>query len=147
MQAQVDRSVINDRLRKLMDQLIIVGDVQDGHEYYKSKGGTMVHVTRTSDGRLAFIGGWQMEHNNFELPVNNDEIYLKENGRSYQLNGEKAVVEEGKTYKSTMPLSAQNSVYMTLKKHEEFTEFLNLLDNDGADLLSTQLNKKYNAVW
>ena len=145
MQAQVDRSVINDRLRKLMDQLIIVGDVQDGHEYYKSKGGTMVHVTRTSDGRLAFIGGWQMEHNNFELPVNNDEIYLKENGRSYQLNGEKPVVEEGKTYKSTMPLSAQNSVYMTLKKHEEFTEFLNLLDNDGADLLSTQLNKKYNA--
>ena len=54
-QAVVSNDVIKDRLSRLMDQLIIVGDVEDGHEYYKSKGGTLLRVTKTSDGRLAFI--------------------------------------------------------------------------------------------
>lgn len=144
IQAQVDRKVINDRLSRLMDQLIIVGDVRDGHEFYKSKGGTPLRVTRSQDGRLAFVGGWQMEHGNALLPVNDNEIYLKENGESYQLNGKKAVEGEG-TNNIYMPLSAQKSVYMTLQQHEEFTEFLNLLDHDGSELLATKLNKKYNA--
>ena len=142
-QASVDRKVINDRLRRLMDQLIVVGDIQDGHEYYKSKGGTMLRVSRTDDGRMAIIGGWQMEHNNFKLAINNDEIYPKVNGESYQMNGKKAV--DGETFTTYMPLPAQNSVYMTLQKHEEFTEFLNLLDHDGAALLATKLSNKYNA--
>jgi hypothetical protein len=144
-QAQVDRKVINDRLTRLMDQLIIVGDVRDGHEYYKSKGGTLLRVTRAQDGRLAFIGGWQMEHGGIQLPVNNNEIYLKENGESYQLNGQKAAEGEGQTNKIYIPLGAQNSVYLTLQQHEEFTEFLNLLDHDGSELLATKLSNKYNA--
>jgi hypothetical protein len=145
VQAQVDRKVVNDRLSRLMDQLIIVGDVRDGHEYYKSKGGTLLRVTKAADGRLAFIGGWQSEHGNLQLPVNNNEIYLKENGESYQLNGQKLVDGEGQTYKPYMPLGAQNTVYLTLQQHEEFSEFLNLLDHDGADLLGTKLSNKYNA--
>ena len=131
-QANVARAVINDRLARLMDQLIIVGDVQDGHEYYKSKGGTPIRVQRMSDGRLSFSGGWQMEHQNLQLPVEDNEIYTKTNGKSYQLN-------------TQMPLGAQKTVYMTLKEKEEFSEFLDLLDHDGAALLSTKLNNKYSA--
>ena len=127
-----DRNIIEDRMKRMMDQMIIVGDVEDGHEYYKSKGGTPIRVFRTSDGRLAFAGGWQIEHNNKPLPVNPDEIYTKTNGKSYQLNNQ-------------MPLSAQNSVYTTLQEREEFSEFLTLLDHDGADLLSSKLRNKYNA--
>ena len=48
------RDVINKCLKLLLDQMIIVGDVEDGHEYYKSKGGTPIRVTRTGDGRIAF---------------------------------------------------------------------------------------------
>ena len=132
LQAQVDRSVINDRLKILMDQLIIVGDIQDGHEYYKSKGGTMIRVFRADDGRLALAGGWQMEHANRPLTVNDNEIYTKVNGKSYQLNDE-------------LPLTSQNTVYLTLQAHQEFTEFLNLLDNDASELMIIKLNKKYNA--
>ena len=132
LQASVSRNVINDRLRKLMDQLIIVGNVEDGHEYYKSKGGTMIRVTRAADGRLAFIGGYQIEHGNILTTINDNEIFTKKNGKSYQIN-------------ENIPMSAQNTVYLTLKKHDEFTEFLNLLDHDGAELLSTKLNNKYNA--
>jgi len=127
-----NRDIIEDRMKRLMDQLIIVGDIQDGHEYYKSKGGTPIRVFRAPDGRLAFAGGWQIEHNNKPLAVNDAEIYTKTNGKSYQLNEQ-------------MPISAQNSVYMTLEEREEFSEFLELLDNDGADLLTSKLRNKYNA--
>ena len=131
-QTAVDRAVIDDRLKRLMDDLIIVGDVEDGHEYYKTKGGALVRVSRSSDGRLAFSGGWQTEHNGRLLTVENNEIYPKDNGRSYQLNHE-------------MPMGTQKSIYMTLKGNEAFTEFLNLLDNDAANLLGTKLNNTYNA--
>ncbi len=130
-QATVARDVINDRLRRLMDQLIIVGDVEDGHEYYKSKGGTLLHVTRMPDGRLAFAGGWDLEHNKV-LPVENNEIYTKTNGKSYQLN-------------TGIPAAAQKSLYMTLQGNEKFSEFLNLINHDGSELMVTKLNNTYNA--
>ena len=131
-QADVSTSVIDDRLKRLLDDLIIVGDVEDGHEYYKSKGGTLIRVSRTNEGKLAFSGGWQMEHKNKLVSVENNEIYPKDNGKAYQLNNE-------------VPMGAQNSIYLTLKGNEAFTEFLNLIDHDGANLLGTKLNNEYDA--
>ncbi len=131
-QATVDRNVIDDRLKRLMDDLIIVGDVEDGHEYYKTKGGSLIHVSHTTDGRIAFSGGWQKEHNEKPLPVETNEIYPKDNGKSYQLNNE-------------VPMGTQKSIYLTLKGNEAFSEFLTLIDNDGANLLGTKLNNEYNA--
>ena len=129
LQSTVSSDVIVDCLCRLMDQLIIVGDVEDGHEYYKSKGGTPIRVTKTN-GRLSFAGGWQIDHNK-TLPVNSDEIYAKTNGKAYQLNEQ-------------MPLTTSKSVYMTLQEHEEFSEFLKLLDHDGSELLSQKL-RSYSA--
>ncbi len=128
----VDVSVITDRLKRLMDDLIIVGDVEDGHEYYKTKGGSLIRVDRTADGRISFCGGWQMEHNYKPLIVENNEIYEKENGKSYQIN-------------DGVPMGTQKSVYLALQGNEEFSEFLNLIDNDGAALLNTTLNQTYRA--
>ncbi len=132
-QATVSRSVINDRLRRLMDQLIIVGDVEDGHEYYKSKGGTLLHVQKMSDGenKLAFAGGWDMEHNR-SLKVKEGEIYTKVNGKSYQVN-------------ERMPLAAQKSLYLTLKGNDMFSKFLDLIDYDDTGLMISKLSNKYNA--
>ena len=130
-QATVAQDVIKDCLTRLMDQLIIVGDVEDGHEYYKSKGGTLMRVTRTPDGHIAFSGGWQLEHANKALSVNDNEIYPKTNGKSYQMNDQ-------------LPMAAQNSVYLALKSKEEFSEFYNLLDDDGAALLNTTMGTSSN---
>ena len=124
VQTSVDRAVIRDRLKRLVNDLIIVGNVEDGHEYYKTKAGSLIRVTKAPDGRLAFTGGWQKEKNNMQLPVNSDEIFAKKNGRTYQLNEQ-------------MPLTAQNSVYLTLKKNEEFSEFFELIDDENADLMSS----------
>ena len=121
------RDVIDDCLKRLMDQLIIVGDIEDGHEFYKSKGGTPLRVSKDSNGRLTIAGGWQIDRNK-ALPVNPEDIYIKENGKSYVLN-------------SQMPLTTDKSVYLTLDEREEFSKFLELLDNDGADLLATTVTK------
>ncbi len=125
---ETSRDVIDDCLKRLMDQLIIVGDIEDGHEFYKSKGGTPLRVFRAADGRLAISGAWQMDHNNKPLPVNAEDIYEKENGKSYIINDQ-------------MPLTTDKSVFLTLDGREEFSKFLELLDNDGADLMATTVTK------
>lgn len=122
-----NRDVISKCLKFLMDQMIIVGDVEDGHEFYKSKGGTPIRVTRDANGRLAFAGGWQMNHNKV-LPANPEDIYVKTNGKSYVINDQ-------------MPLTTEKSVFLTLDERDEFSKFLELLDNDGADLLATTVTK------
>lgn len=127
-QKTVPSEVISDNLKRLMDQLIIVGDVEDGHEYYKSKGGTLLRVSKDGAGRLSFAGGWQIEHNK-ELGVNQGDIYVKSNGKSYQLNDQ-------------MPLATGKSVFKTLeefKNEGKGSLFLQLIHNDGADLLTPKL--------
>ena len=130
VEENVGISVVVDCLYRMMEQLIIVGDIEDGHEFYKSKGGTLLRVAKTSDGRLALAGGWQTDHNNITLPV--DNIYTKTNGKSY-------VIDEH------MPLATEKSVYMTLQERPEFSEFLELLK--GTNLLSSTKgsNGKYSA--
>ena len=117
-QSEVSQDIIKDRLNRLMDDLIVVGDVTDGHEYYKTKGGSLIRVSHTDDGRIAFSGGWQMENYNQQLPVESNEVYPKSNGTAY------GMAEQ-------MPLGAQNSVYLTLQKNEAFSEFYELLGGSG----------------
>ena len=125
---ETSRDIIDDCLKRIMDQLIIVGNIEDGHEFYKSKGGTPIRVFRSADGRLAFAGGWQIDHNNKPLPVNPEDIYVKDNGKSYIINDQ-------------MPLTTDQSVYLTLDGREEFSKFLELMDHDGADLFATTVTK------
>ena len=133
VQENVGIKVIADNLYRLLDQLVIVGDIEDGHEFYKSKGGTLLRVTKADDGRLAFAGGWQTDHNKKILPINNGDIYTKTNGKAYILNEQ-------------APIASEKSVYMTLQERPEFSEFLKLLEN--SDLLKNVLgsgSKKKNA--
>ena len=130
--------VITTMLNDLMDQLIIVipdktktleDYVRDGYSLFKTKGGSLLRVTDAGDGRLAFEGGWQMEHNHKKLVAR--EVFQKTNGRSYMLDDQ-------------MPLGAQKTLYLTLREHPEYTAFFNLLENDYSNLLSVRLNGKYN---
>ena len=127
-QQTVTTSVIRDNLKRLMDQLIIVGDVEDGHEYYKSKGGTLLHVVKNGD-QIGFAGAWQTEHNGMTLKMDRNDIFEKKNGKAYVLNG-------------MMPLATGKSVYRTLQEEKDAGRdslFLQLLYDDGADLLIPQL--------
>lgn len=108
----VSSTIIRNRLQDIMDQLIIIGDVENGYEYYKSKGGTYLKIVDASNPtNMRVAGGWQSERNTF-VQVSKD--YKYDNGKSYEL-------------KSQIPLGSAKSVYTTLSEHPEYSEFLDLL--------------------
>ena len=137
-QASVAEAVYTKLVDDLMDQLIIVladksksldDYVNEGYTLFKTKGGSLMRVTRADGTHLAFEGGWQMEHNG-RKDVSTEE-FTKVNGRSYILH-------------SQMPITAQKSLFMTLNEHEEYAGFLNLLNSEAyCDLFSVKLNNKY----
>ena len=137
-------ALVRNMLSSMVDQFIIVVPdtsktletyIDEGYNYFKAKGGSMLRVSRGDDGNLVFEGGWQMEHPG--SGVHATQVYQKNNGRSYQVE-------------SSVPMRAETSVYLTLKGNPEFQEFLNLLENDycnsGTDgLLSEKLSNRYDA--
>ena len=130
-------NVISRVIEAMMDQLIIVipdpaktmkieDYVDAGYNYFKTKGGALIRASYKGGNRdsLAFEGGWQIEHNN--RPITAVQKYDKDNGRSYQLE-------------SQVPMGSQTSLYLLLKKHPEFSSFLELIDNDYSDLLTVSM--------
>lgn len=141
MASSVASGYIKNRMNDLINQLIIVGDVESGYEYYKTKQGSLVRVANAGKSNMTVSAGWQLEHNN---PSHVTEIYDMSqtgNGKSYVIN-------------TNMPEPASKSVYQTLSEHDEYSEFLKLLSGSdllpSADriLLSTQRlqNNNYNCL-
>ncbi len=124
-QTDLTRNSMNTRLDDLMNQLIIVGDIEDGHEYYKTKGGCLIRVFRTADDSLAVAGGWQVEHQNQPLKIK--ATYPKKNGKAYQLD-------------TQPPLGSSMTVLATLQAHPEYSLFADLLNHDGSGMLSSTLS-------
>lgn len=123
-----DGQVAN-RLTDLLDNLIVVGNVEDGHTYYKTKGGSMLKVANAGVEQMMTVGGGLQVEQDSYLHV--DTIYdqtLSGNGKAYILNAQ-------------MPMSSPKSVYATLKGHEEYAAFFDLLQ--GSKLLSQKLSGKY----
>jgi len=128
---EASNDMVRNRLEDMLNQLIVVGNVEDGHQYYKSKGGSMVKVTDAGvEGVMTASGGLQLENGQ---PLTVSTVYDQSttgNGKSYLLKG--GVLE-----------SASKSVYETLKEYEEMKPFLDLLDGNDED--STKYNLLTNA--
>lgn len=111
----VPEAQVKNRLKDIVNQMIVVGNIENGYSYYKSKNGTMVKVADAGKpGQMTVSGGWQLEHG---LSVRVDSIYdmsTTGNGKSYSIS-------------SQVPMPASKSVYQTLLEHEEYSEFLKLL--------------------
>ena len=120
---------VSNRLNDMLNNLIIVGNVEDGHTYYKTKGGSYIKVEHAGqEGVMKIYGGLQIETN---TPLTVNRIYdqtTSGNGKSYILD-------------SQMPLSSQKSVYAILQEHPECSKFLELLL--GSRLMSTRLSNRY----
>ena len=115
LQENVSSTYVRNRLKDLVNQLIIVGSVEDGYTYYKSKNGTMVRVANAGQSnRMTVMGGWQLEHNTAARVDSIYDMSATGNGKSYRLNEQ-------------VPMSSGRSVYQTLRDHDEYAEFLKLL--------------------
>ena len=115
---------VQNRLRDLLDNLIIIGNIEDGHQYYQTKGGSVIKVGTSplsgeSEGVMTVSGGYQIEE---QLPVTVQTIYdQSENG-----NGKSYVVEQ------QVPLTSRHSLYSILNGRENCEAFFSLLNGGGS---------------
>jgi uncharacterized surface protein with fasciclin (FAS1) repeats len=111
---------IKDRLQDILDNHIVIGDVEDGHDYYQTKGGTILRINRTDGGAFTVEGSYQVDNG---TPLSISQVYDQTkdgNGKAYVLHSEPI-------------MTTRKSVFDVLSEHEEFSMFRELLES--SDLL------------
>lgn len=121
---------IKNRLEDILNTHIVIGNVEDGNEYYKTKGGSTVRVRNAKAGAkgMTVQGTMQIDRNK-ELAVVDVYDQTKEtNGKG---NGKTYIIEEEPI------MTTSKAVSDILAEHEEFSGFWNLLER------SQYLEKKH----
>ena len=121
----LDGNPILNRLYNILDDHVVIGDVEDGHEYYRTKGGSTLRVRNVSQGAQGMLveGSRQVNGETPSVPVS--YVYDQTNGG----NGKTYILEQGPV------LGTRQTVCNLLGQHEEFRRFRELLE--GSDLLET----------
>ena len=131
-------SQVENRMKDLLDNLIVVGNVEDGNTYYRTKNGSTIRVENPGTSGMTVAAGLQIEQNR---PVAVTQIFDQtKNG-----NGKAYVVE------SEVPMTSSKSVYKTLSEHPEYSRFFDLLrggDPDSAqyNLTLAMIDNQYSCV-
>ncbi len=132
-------SLVKNRMNDLMNNLIVVGDIESGNSFYKTKGGGIIKVENAGkEGAMKIYGGLQIEQN---TPLTVTTIYDQTkngNGKAYVVN-------------DAPPLTSKKSVYATLSEDTCYSEFLDLLkggdpDSSAYNLMVNIVDKKYSCV-
>ena len=121
----LDGNPILNRLYNILDDHVVIGDVEDGHEYYRTKGGSTLRVRNVGQGAQGMLveGSRQVNGETPSVPVN--YVYDQTNGG----NGKTYILEQGPV------LGTRQTVFNLLGQHPEFSRFRELLE--GSDLLET----------
>lgn len=123
---------VKDRLEDLIDNLIVVGNIEDGHTYYKTKGGSPIIVRNAGKAGQMIVNGALQQETGTNAVVT--QIYDESTGG----NGKAYVVEDA------MPLSSQRSTFSILSDNDKFSVFTSLLR--GSSLLATRTQGQYDAA-
>lgn len=111
---------VENRLVDLINNLIVVGDVEDGKTYYKTKSGGYLKITNPGNvGTMTVAGGLQVEQGGSVTIQSITDKSKDGNGKSYIMN-------------EAMPMTSQKSVYSILKAHPEFSKFYDLIAGSGS---------------
>ena len=121
----LDANPILNRLYNILNDHVVIGDVEDGHEYYRTKGNSTLHIQNASQGADGMMveGSRQMNGETPAIPVS--FVYDQTNGG----NGKTYILEQGPV------LGTRQTVFNVLGQHPEFSRFRELLE--GSDLLET----------
>ena len=123
--------MVCNRLKDILDTHIVIGNVEDGQTFYRTKGGTEIRVTNPQAGAngMTVEGSYQM---NEGQPIRVSYIYDQTqggNGKSYILDDQPI-------------LGTRNTVRDVLASRPEFSKFLELMDGSG---LFEQIHLRRNA--
>ena len=118
---------ITDRLEDILDTHIIVGNVEDGHTYYTSKGGSVIKVENALSGKdgMTVQGGYQMETGKKLRITAVHDFSETGNGKTYILD----TLREASAVLPEPIMTARKSVFDILGEHEEFSAFRELLQS------------------
>ena len=144
LQSETARDIVENRLKDLMNQLIIVGALNSGQEYYMTRAGSVVRVLNPDvENTMTVSGGYQLEEAN--LPIATDSLAIENNQPVvvdviYDQTKEKNGIGNGKSYQMSggIPMSSTESVYSVLKNTPEFSEFFSLINS--SSLFTTSLS-------
>jgi uncharacterized surface protein with fasciclin (FAS1) repeats len=122
---------ILNRLNAILNDHVVIGDVEDGHEYYRTKGGSTLRVRNVSQGDQGMLveGSRQVNKESPAVPVS--LIYDQTNGG----NGKTYILEQGPV------LGSKQTVFNVLGQHPEFSRFRELLE--GSDLVVTKYDDRF----
>ena len=118
---------VYDRLVDILDNIIVIGKIEQGKSYYQTKGKNYVKVGGQIDveGSMTVSGGWQIEN---DVPQVVSKIYNMDNGKAYIVDA---------------PLyTAHKACSDILSSDDNFSEFFAILSASGA--LSANTNSKIN---
>ncbi len=111
-----NQGLIRNRLKDLLDAHILIGEIESGIKYYKSKGGNTIIVEGDESAGMTVRGGGDIEAGTV---ANITEVIEQDNGKTYFIN---------------KPIQTPlKSVYDVLSETSEFSEFFNLCAGFGPD--------------
>ena len=127
-----DASALKSKLRDILDNHIVIGNVEDGNRFYKTKAGTEIEVANVSQGAngMTVAGSLQLD-GTYSGPLHVSYIYDQTamgNGKCYILDKEPI-------------MTTRKSVFDVLSEHEEFAEMRKLIE--GSSLLETIHDEKH----
>lgn len=105
-----DEPFLQDRLWKLLDGHIVVGDVESGNNYYVTKGNDLIKVEGTGTN-MTVSGGYDIDQ---ATPSRVQRVFKQENGTTYFID------------KPIQP--SLRSVYKVLSETEGFRKFYDVLN-------------------
>lgn len=112
-----DAGVMKMKLKEILDNHIVIGNVEDGNKYYRTKGGQEIMVENVGAGAngMTVSGSLPISEGKQGVPVS--YIYnqkIQGNGKSYILN--------------TPIMTTRKTVIDVLSEHPEMAAFLDLLE-------------------
>lgn len=114
----VTPEVMKNRMRDMIENMIVVGEFKEGQEFYKTKSGSYIRVQNVGqEGTMTVQGAWQLQNGGKALTVK--KIYHQDNGEAYHVEGQ-------------MPLTSTKSLYMTLKDAPQYKQFFDLANGSDA---------------
>lgn len=123
---EADYNQITNRLKDILETHIVIGDVEDGHEYYQTMGGSMLRVQNATAGAggMTVQGSLQVDNNErIGITAVYDLAPPKGNGKTY-------IIEDSPIMTTT------RSVCDYMENTPEFSAFWDLLE--GSSLVETK---------
>lgn len=122
-----DPGALKDKLKDVLDNHIVIGDVEDGNTYYKTKGGATIRVKNASLGKDGMTVEGSKQINETGVPVKVSYVYdqTKDSKGNDKGNG-KCYILESEPIQTT-----RHTTLDVMRQHPEMDEFVKLVEGSS----------------